>query len=166
MTSRDETDVARIARLIKGIRIATVTTVMADGHLHSRPMATEDHDFDGTLWFFTDRESAKVHELEKSARVGVAYADPSDNHYVTLSGRGTIVDDRAKIRELWNVAAKAWFPDGPDDPSCVLLEVKPEIGWYWDGPPNKLVLALKTAAAIAKGEKADEAMGDHGMVRF
>lgn len=159
-------DVPRIARLIRGIRIAIVTSRTKDGKLHGRPMATQESDFDGDLWFFTNRASFTAQEVAESPDVAVAYADTGENRYVSIAGRASIVDDRAKIQELWSEHAKAWFPDGPDDPSLVLLKVDPQVAWFWEGPTNKAVLAYKIIKAIAKGEKADKAMGESGTVKM
>ena len=53
---------------IKDIRIAMLTTFDREGHLHSRPMATIDIQFDGDLWFFTCAHSPKVGELGSDSR--------------------------------------------------------------------------------------------------
>ena len=58
-----QNDTAKLGELIKDIRVAMLTTVDNEGRLHSRPMATQQTEFDGTLWFFTDSDSVKVHEL-------------------------------------------------------------------------------------------------------
>ena len=63
-----ENDVKKLAELIKGIKVAMLTTVCADGSLRSRPMVTQDKEFDGTLWFFTPAESPKVHEYQERFR--------------------------------------------------------------------------------------------------
>ena len=74
-------NVAKIAKEIKGIRFAMLTTVAMDGSLHSRPMAAQEQDFDGDLWFFTGKDSVKVDELERSlyngALAGVSLAGNS-----------------------------------------------------------------------------------------
>jgi general stress protein 26 len=53
MTMTIEEARAKLGELIKGIRVAQLTTVEDDGSLRSRPMGTQDIEFDGTLWFFT-----------------------------------------------------------------------------------------------------------------
>jgi general stress protein 26 len=42
---------------------------------------------------------------------------------VSITGRGTVVRDRAKAKELWTELHRAWFPDGLDDPNLALLRV-------------------------------------------
>jgi general stress protein 26 len=45
-------DAKLLADKIKDVRIAMMTTAEADGTMHSRPMATQEKEFDGDLWFF------------------------------------------------------------------------------------------------------------------
>ncbi|MEO8090115.1 MAG: pyridoxamine 5'-phosphate oxidase family protein, partial [Gemmatimonadales bacterium] len=49
--------------LIDGIEIAMFTTRRPDGHLVSRPMATQTQAEGTDLWFVTDIESNKLDEL-------------------------------------------------------------------------------------------------------
>ena len=74
--NQSNSDVQKLGELIKGIRVAMLTTVDSEGCLHSRPMATQDAEFDGTLWFFTEADSLKIHELERDRHVNLSYANP------------------------------------------------------------------------------------------
>src|SRR2546421_1567661 len=94
--------VKKLGKLIKGIDFAMLSTVCPDGTIHSRPMSTQQVEFDGDLWFFTGLDSGKVHEIRNDQHVNVSYADPKDNRYVSVSGRATIVRDREKAKQLWS----------------------------------------------------------------
>src|SRR3954470_2266389 len=94
-SSSGNKSVQKIASLIKDIRFAMLTTVCPDGSLRSRPMATQRDEFDGVLWFFTSANEPKVREIQSDAHVNVSYADPDKNNYVSLSGRATLVRDKA-----------------------------------------------------------------------
>ena len=59
-TSEVRPDVRRLAELIKDARFAMLTTVAPDGSLRSRPMATQEVEFDGDLWFFAYDDSDKA----------------------------------------------------------------------------------------------------------
>ena len=149
---KNENDVQKLAKLIKGIKVAMLTTQEADGTLRSRPMATQDAEFDGTLWFFTQASSHKVDEIDREHNVNVSYADESDNRYVSVSGRARLVRDRAKIDELWSPILKAWFPKGKDDPEIALLRVDVEKAEYWDAPSSTLVKLVGFAKAMVTGQ--------------
>ena len=92
----------KIGDLIKSIRIAMLTTAADDGTFDSRPMATQETDFDGTAYFLTREESGKVHEIQADADVSLVYAAPSDSKFVSAKGKASVSKDRAKIHELWN----------------------------------------------------------------
>ena len=147
-------DVKKLARLIKGIEVAMMTTEDDDGTLRSRPMQTQQAEFDGTLWFFTQASSHKVDEINRGEhQVNLSYADPDGNRYVSVSGVATLVRDRAKIEELWSPALKAWFPDGKDDPDAALLRVDVSKAEYWDAPSSTLVKLVGFTKAVLTGKE-------------
>lgn len=148
-----EADIRKLAELIKDIRIAMLTTEDENGSLHSRPMGTQQAEFDGDLWFFTEEPSGKTGELAANRKVNVAYSDPKHQRYVSVSGRGTVVRDREKSKELWNPAYKAWFPEGLDDPKLALLKVSVESAQYWDSPGSAVVHLLGFVKAVATGRR-------------
>ncbi len=154
MENKREESIKRLNDLIKEVEIAMLTTI-DKGALRSRPMATQQTEFDGDLWFFTSSETHKTDEIEKDNRVNVSYALPSDNTYISVSGKAEIVKDRAKIEELWNPIYKAWFPDGLDDPNIILLKIEVEQAEYWDSSSSTVVQIYGFLKALATGERAD-----------
>jgi general stress protein 26 len=159
-----EENIRKLAELIGGIKVAMLTTIEDDGCLRSRPMATQQTEFDGRLWFFTRRDTAKVHEIQHDQHVNLAYASPSDERYVSVAGRARMIHDRAKAKELWNPIYKAWFPEGLDDPDLGLLCVDVEKAEYWDSPSSKVVQLLGFAKAIATGKTYEGEGADHDKV--
>jgi len=131
--------VTKLGELIQGIKVAMLTTVDDDGSLRSRPMATQDAEFEGDLWFFTRASTAKVHEVEHDQHVNVSYADPGRNRYVSVSGRAQLVRDKIKVEQLWSPELKAWFPEGLEDSELALLKVTVETAEYWDSPSSTVV---------------------------
>jgi general stress protein 26 len=146
--------VEKIKELTEGIDFCMLTTIDG-GYMRSRPMSTQQTEFDGDLWFFTSDNTHKVEEIEKDNRVCVAYAKPDDSTYVSISGRATVVKDRAKIEELWSPILKAWFPEGVDDPHLCLLKVNAEQAEYWESPSGTIVQLLGFVKAIATGQEAE-----------
>lgn len=160
----DTTDSDRIALLRKIINDSTaaflVTRSGSDG-LHGRPMATVEieDDFDA-IWFACDRDSAVASELAQDGRVFLGYTNGSGSEWASINGKGTLVDDREKIHELWKPIWKNWF-EGPDDPRIILIQVAPEHAEYWDAG-SRVVQMLKFALAAVTGKHFDE--GAHGKV--
>ncbi len=140
---------------IKGIRIAMLTTRAPDGELHSRPMATQEQDVGGNLWFFTAFDSGKTAELEADSQVNVAYVDPSSNRYVSVAGKGLISRDKAKMKDLWSEPLRAWFPKGLDDPQIALLQVAVSGAQYWDSPSGLMVMLGGYLKAVTTGKRAE-----------
>jgi general stress protein 26 len=147
MTSEES---GKVAELLKGQRIAMLTTTDADGTLISRPMAVQEVEFDGDLWFFAERTSRTVTHIGGSPQVDVTVGSGSSR--VSLTGSARVVDDPAKKRELWNGAVEAWFPDGPDDDDVVLLKVDAESAEYWDTPGGRLATVLSFATSRITGQ--------------
>ncbi len=155
--------IKKLAELIKGINIAMLTTIDEDGSLRSRPMGTQQVEFDGDLWFFTDDDSAKANEIAREQQVNVTYADGGKALYISVSGLGFIVHDRAKMEALWSPVLKVWFEQGLDTPNIALLRVVAEKAEYWDGG-SKIASALNLVKSLVTG-KRDEG-NDHAKLEL
>lgn len=152
--------------MIKDLKFGMFTTLHSNGHLHARPMTTQNTGLDqaSTLWFFMPKDCETVRDLTRHPAVVVAYADPGADRYVSVSGDATVSDDRAMKQQLWSPLAKAWFPQGVDDPSMALVGVRISHADYWDVKSNKLVQLFKMAKAAVTGERPGD-LGQHGHVR-
>lgn len=157
-------DLSQLVDNIKDIRIAMMTTVEADGSLHTRPMYTHEPEADGTLWFFTQYDSSKISEVQHDRHLSLGYAKPEDNLYVAISGTATVVTDRAKIKELWSEALRGWFPNGQDDPNIALLKVSIHTGEYWNSPNSVLLRAYAYAKAVVTGKPHQPGPEEHAIV--
>ena len=152
----------KIGELIKSVRICMMTTAATDGSFDSRPMATQEEDFDGTVYFLTRHESGKVAEIQNDAHICLIYSDPGDKNFVIAKGRASVSQDKSKIHDLWNPMFKAWFPEGEDDPSIAVLKVDVHEAQYWEGPTSKVVFGVKYLAAAITGGAVD--VGTQGKV--
>lgn len=164
MTDKHEDGIKKLAEKIKGIQIAMMTTVEDNGALRSRPMQTQQVEFDGDLWFFTSKSSTKVKEVDQHHEVNLSYAKPDDNTYVSVSGKASIVNDRKKMEELWNPLMKAWFPEGLDDPEITLIKVEVHDGEYWDAPSSKMVQFAKIVKAAVTGQEYKAGKDEHAKI--
>lgn len=126
MLKQEELETLR--ELIKDIDTAMLTTVSEDG-LVSRPMKTQEVEFDGDLWFFTKKETDKYEEIMHDQDVNVAYAGKS---YVSVRGRAEIVQDLNKKKEMWNKVLEKIMQTSYDDPNVVLIKVEAEAAEYWE----------------------------------
>jgi general stress protein 26 len=156
--TKAETD--KLESLISDIGVAMIVTKAPDGSLHSRPMAFPKHAFDGDLWFFTAEHSLKANEVSHESQVNVAFSEPKNERYVSISGRATIVQDHVRAREMWNPLLKGWFPQGPDDPTLALLRVEIEHAEYWDAKSSKMLVFFSLVKASLTS-KEPKHLGQH-----
>lgn len=160
-------NVSKLRDLIKDVKIAMLSTVDDQGQIRSRPMATQQVEFDGNLWFFAGDDSEKAAEIRNQPQVNVSYASPEKNRYVSVSGKANLVNDKDKMEELWNPLFKAWFPDGLDDPRLTLLRVEVEQAEYWEAPAGAggmVATVIGFVQGVVKGEQAD--IGENEKLKF
>ncbi|MBY9080666.1 pyridoxamine 5'-phosphate oxidase family protein [Paenibacillus sp. HN-1] len=119
--------VKTVRELIKGIDTAMFTTISDEG-LVSRPMKTQEVEFDGDLWFLTKKDTSKFDEILHDPRVNVVYADKS---FVSIRGTAKIVENVVKKKEFWNAGYEAFLKTGYDDPDVILIQVHAEAAEYW-----------------------------------
>ena len=153
--------------MIKDIKFAMFTTRHGNGHLHARPMTTQNKalDDDDSLWFFMAKKGDPVEDLKTDPVVNVVYADPSSDTYVSVSGTAAVLEDAAKKQQLWNKAAEAWFPGGPTDPDLALVQVRIIHANYWDVKASKPVQLFAMAKAVVTGKPPVD-LAEHGEVRM
>jgi general stress protein 26 len=145
--------------LVEGIEVAMLTTRRIDGHLVSRPMATQVRSTGADLWFVTDGEADKLDELEHDPHVNVSYYRDRTREWVSVSGTARIVTDREKIRELYRPDWKAWFADdglgrdgGPDDPRLTLIAVDAHSVVYMVNNTPRPVVLFELVKGMVTGQ--------------
>lgn len=157
----------RLWDLVKNIRFAMFTSRHSNGHLHSRPMTTQNSavDEDASLWFFMSRRGEPVADLAADPVVNIVYADPDANCYVSISGTAAVLDDAGKKQQLWSKQAAAWFPGGPVDPDLALVQVRIIHANYWDNDRSRITQLFQFAKAAVTG-KATTTLGEHAKIRM
>ncbi|HEY9714875.1 MAG TPA: pyridoxamine 5'-phosphate oxidase family protein [Chroococcales cyanobacterium] len=154
-------ELAKLWTKVKDIEICMLVTADGEGGLRSRPMATQKKNFEGQFLFLTDVNSAKIYEIESQRNVNLSYAEPKTNTYISITGTASVVQDAELVKSLWNPLYKAWFPQGPEDPSIVVLQVNPSRAEYWDGPSSSIIYLLGLAKAAATGDGFAGEMVEH-----
>jgi general stress protein 26 len=148
--------------LIEGIEIAMFTTRRADGHLVSRPMATQTQAQGTDLWFVTDITTHKLDELAHDPHVNLAYYRDRTREWVSVSGTASVSQDRRAIRDLYRRDWKAWFGDeggerdgGPDDPRLALILVEVHSVTYLKVDKPQPVVLFEVAKGMITGTPPD-----------
>lgn len=152
--SHHEHGAEHVHDLVKDQRTAMLTTVHDQtGTLASRPMACQQADPDGTLWFLAFADSEKVDEIRRSPQVNVAFTE--EGKWVSLAGRAAVLRDPARARELWNDFAEAWFQCEPEDPRVAVIRVDGDSAEYWDSP-GKVGTLVGVLTAKVTGQRPDD----------
>lgn len=145
------TEQEKVRELIKDSRIAMLATLDAEGRIVSQPMATQDVEPDADLWFIAERSSEKVANIRRDPRVNVSYS--SGDSWVSVAGTAEVVDDTARLADLWNTFTDAWMEGGPENPENILIRVSAGSAEYWDSPGSKVTQVLNLLKAKATGER-------------
>ena len=111
------------------------------------------------------RKGDPVADIMADPMVNLAYADPDDDTYVSVSGTAAVVDDMAKKEALWSKMAQAWFPGGVTDADLALVEVKITHANYWDVDESKIVQLFQMAKSVITGKPPTQ-LGEHAEIRM
>lgn len=150
-------ELTQLAKLIKDMRFCMLTTVDDENLMVARPMTPQEMCEEGAFWFLTDPNSTKMQHLQL---MNLAFSDEAQGTYVSISGHGEVVTDRARIESSWTPFARPWFPDGVNSVNLALLKFVPNVAEYWDAPNSKMVRMFATAISIAAAKPIG--MGEHG----
>jgi general stress protein 26 len=142
----DMSDTDRVWEMMKKIGVCMLASW--DGEeLQARPMGAYVRSDEKAVFFLADARHQKDDDIKTYGKVCLAFADTAGQKYVSIAGSAEVMADRAKIRELWNTPAKAWW-DSPDDPNIRILKVTPEDAQYWDAPGSAVAYVKMTVAAL------------------
>lgn len=151
-----------LKHLLESFETAMLLTHHGDKH-HARPMNVASIEGANTIWFVTQEMSPKTDEIKKDARVSATFQ--AARRFVALSGRAEVVDDRAKLEELWKPSWKVWFPNGKDNPSIRLIRVDVSDAEYWDNAGTKgLRYVFEAAKALLRHTTPNVTEVLHGRV--
>jgi general stress protein 26 len=145
-------DIDRVWTLVKDIPVAMVVTHDGQGqNVRARPMAPRPAQEEGAIYFLTDVDSPKAEEIRRNNMICLALADHRSRLYLSISGHAEVVDDRNRIKQIWSVYDKAFWPD-ESDPRIRILRVTPETAEVWEGA-GAVVTAVKLVAATVSGAR-------------
>jgi general stress protein 26 len=154
--STERYDIDRVWKLIDKIKICMLAT-RAGETIRARPMSAIARTSENAIYFLTDAEGHKDDQIDQNGAVCLVFAKPDSGKFLSVNGQARVLDDRALIRDLWSVAAEAWW-EGPEDPTIRVIEVTPEEAEFWEGPHGlvatiQMVIAASTAAPPVMGDQ-------------
>lgn len=151
--------VERIKKMVEGSESCFFcTATKTPGSSGTRPMAVQQVDDEGHLWFLSAKDSHKNLEIAEHSKVDLFFQGSKHSEFLHLTGRASLSSNRAKIKELWKPLMKTWFTEGMDDPRISVIEVTPSEGYYWDNKHGDLVAGLKMAIGATAGVTLDDSI--------
>lgn len=148
--------------LIDGIETAMFTTRRHDGHLVSRPMATQKRISDSDLWFVTDSHAHKLDDLLMDPHVNCSYYNMKSREWVSVSGVARVSHDKKRIKQLYQADWKAWFGDeggekdgSATDPRLTLIFVEADSVVYMKNDKPRPVILFEVLKGMVTGSKPD-----------
>ena len=66
-----------------------------------------------------------------------------------------MVDDQAKLAELWNTFTDAWMQGGPENPENILIHVEADTAEYWDSPGAKVTQLANLVKSKVTGRRLE-----------
>ena len=148
--------VEKIRELANAVDIAMFCTNLGAQPFSTCPMSTQQVEDDGTIWFFSGKDSDHNADLAKDSACQLIYSSKvGETDHLSLYGHAEVTFDRAKAEELFGTMEKVWFPGGIDDPNFSMIRFTPKEGYYWDSKHGKMVSFAKMLASVVTGKQAD-----------
>jgi general stress protein 26 len=149
----NHSDLQRVWDIIEKVGVCMLTTRFTGG-LRARPLEARPDRAKGIIWFVTDANSDKEHEIKRGHDIGLVFVDAKTAVYLSITAVAEAQSDHAKAAEIWKTTDNMWWK-GPNDPNVCVLRVDPITAELWDGPSNKVIAAFEFAKAFLTGDKPD-----------
>src|SRR5688572_4445124 len=134
------------------------TEVATHDSVGARPMAVQEVDDAGNLWFLSADDSNKNVELNRDTHVRLYFQGGAHSDFLLLDGNASVSRDKARIKQLWKPVMKTWFTEGQDDPRITVIKVAPTEGYYWDTKHGMAVASIKMLIGAATGKTLDDSI--------
>ncbi|POH72428.1 pyridoxamine 5'-phosphate oxidase [Arthrobacter glacialis] len=146
-------NIHKVMEIVEHHRICMLTTVGDDGAIMGWPMTVTKVEDNGELWFFSSTGTGPVAAIGTEARVNLSFG--GKNEWLSVHGSAVVITSEPKARELWNEAAAAFYPNGPESKDLVLVRVRPDGAQYWEAPGGAISTIFQWAKARLTGEVID-----------
>ena len=139
MSHGSEMTLKSLAKAMRDIDFAMLTTRAEDGSKAARPMSNNGEvEYDGDSWYFTWEDSRTVRDIARDAQVGLTFQGSQGllgkpPLFVSVEGEAQVVKDKAAFAAHWTDGLDRWFKQGIDTPGLALIKVHAKRIHYWDG---------------------------------
>ena len=139
MTSSASMTLKDLAKAMRDIDFAMLTTRAEDGSKAARPMSNNGEvEYDGDSWYFTWEDSRTVRDIGRDPQVGLSFQGSKGllgkpPLFVSVEGDAQLIRDKAQFAVHWTDGLDRWFKQGVDTPGLALIKVHARRIHYWDG---------------------------------
>lgn len=120
-----------IAEKMKNLDFCMMVTDDGKNGSQSRPMSNNSEvEYDGTSWFFSYDDTAKVKQITNDPKVSLIYQG-ENMLFIDCQGSASIIREKDMIEEKWIKSLERWFPEGPETPGICLIKVEAEHVQFW-----------------------------------
>ncbi|MEH6792232.1 pyridoxamine 5'-phosphate oxidase family protein [Parasphingorhabdus sp.] len=124
---------------------------------HAIPMRAQlDKDANSAIWFYTSGHN----RLAKGGAAMMQFSAKGHDLFACVSGNLTEETDEAIIDKHWNNAAAAWYEEGRQDPSLLMLRLDLHDAEIWEADPGVVGLFKMVTGITMKGDE----LGDHAKI--
>lgn len=134
------------------------TALNTGGPFQTRPMALQDTDDEGNMWFLSAKDSHLNEQINADNQVQLLFQGSAHSDFLNVEGRASISHDQEKIKEFWSPLLKTWFTEGIDDPRITVIKVETGNGYYWDNKHGNAVAFVKMAVGAMIGKTMDDSI--------
>ena len=147
----------KIKELAEATRTCLMMTNLEQRPFSVRPMALQKVDDRGCIYFFSERNSEKNAELERSNEMHLTFSNDSKSEYLSLYGFAKVYRDQQEIDEMYSAFVNTWF-EGKDDPNITIIKFIPQTGHYWDTKNGKIVALAGMMIGAITGKETDNSL--------
>ncbi|WP_370390728.1 pyridoxamine 5'-phosphate oxidase family protein [uncultured Winogradskyella sp.] len=153
----------KLKTYLSDIAIVMLATRLDKSPVNICPMAFQEIDDQGDLWFVTHKNSDHFEDIQNDNRVQLIASNTDKGTYLSIYGNATHVYSKDKLNEFWGPFLKRWFQD-KDDPNLALLNVNVETVKYWDIKND----ITETIVEVSNGQFSGHVMnlGETGLINL
>ena len=128
---------------------------LVGSHDHSEPMTAQlDENADSAFWFYTKRDN----RLAPGGPAMAQFAAKGHDLFACIMGTLTEETDPAVIDRYWSKQTEAWFDDGRNDPSLLMLRFDLKDAEIWDARSSPIgIFKMLTGTRVTGDEVAGHA---------
>ncbi|MDT0628027.1 pyridoxamine 5'-phosphate oxidase family protein [Alteromonas sp. W364] len=126
---------------------------------HPEPMrALLDRNADNAFWFYTSKDN----RVAEGGKATITFSSKNHDMFASFSGHLVHESDDDLVDKYWSKQVEAWFEEGKQDPSLVMLRFELDCAEIWSIDPTlRGLIKLATGATIKSGEVGENIKIDY-----